>query len=349
MNNPATFRLALNCVLTWLLTALVSLTSLTAAAQTIRRVNNNVGITGPNVYATLQLAHDAAVAGDILHVEPSTNGYGGLAATKQLTILGPGYFLDLNQPPVLQVVNTTAQVGQLDFQVGSDGSTVSGLYSVSNIILRASNLTCVRNYAAGYIYVNYNNTNSGNVIRQNYVAAITYQNSGTASNMVITNNIVTSTMNLALAGFTGIFANNVVLGTSYFDNFTVKNNYLASISQTTANTTYQNNLFGGAVPVTFLVSTNNTPTVTQASTFVLGPGTTQYDAWYKLRNGSTTASGKGENGADIGAYGSLGLVGAGVGNAYRPSGLPAIPAIYQLSQVVNGANLNVTLSTRSNN
>lgn len=329
---------------------LLALAGQRASAQTIRRVNNNVGITGPNIYATIQAAHDAAVAGDILHVEPSVTGYGNLAATKQLTIIGPGYFLDLNQPPVLQVVNTTAQVGQLDFQTGSDGSSVAGLYVNNSIVLRASNLTCVRNYCPNSsIYVNYNNSNSGNVIRQNYVAGITYNNSGTASNLVITNNIITSTMNLSLAGFTGIFANNVVLGTSYFDNFTVKNNYLASIGQTTANTTYQNNLFGGAVPTAFLVNTNNTANVTTASTFVLGPGSTQYDAWYKLRSGNTTASGKGENGVDIGAYGSLGLAGAGVGYAYHPSGLPAVPAIYQLSQVVNGTSLNVTLSTRANN
>ena len=326
----------------------LTLVTLNAGAQTIRRVNNNVGITGPNIYATLQLAHDAAVAGDILHLEPSVTGYGNLAATKQLTIIGPGYFLDLNQPPVLQVVNTTAQVGQLDFQAGSDGSTVSGLFANSNIILGASNLTCVRNYCAGSISINSSPANSGNVIRQNYAVGITY-GGNTASNLVITNNIITSTMNLARPGFTGIFANNVVLGTSYFDNFTVKNNYLASIGQTTANTTYQNNLFGGTAPATFLVSTNNTANVTTASTFVLGPGSTQYDAWYKLRSGNTTASGKGENGADIGAYGSLGLVGVGVGYAYHPSGLPAVPAIYQLSQVVNGTSLNVTLSTRANN
>ena len=327
----------------------LTLVSLTAGAQTIRRVNNNVGITGPNIYATIQAAHDAAVAGDILHLEPSVTGYGNLAATKQLTIIGPGYFLDLNQPPVLQVVNTTAQVGQLDFQTGSDGSSVAGLVISGSVYLRANNLNFIRNYSTGYVYVNLNNANSGNVIRQNYVANITYNNSGTASNLVITNNIITNSMNLALPGFTGIFNNNVVLGTSYFDNFTVKNNYLASISQSTVNTTYQNNLFGGAVPTAFLVNTNNTANVTTASTFVLGPGSTQYDAWYKLRSGNTTASGKGENGADIGAYGSLGLAGVGVGYAYHLSGLPAVPAIYQLSQVVSGTSLNVTLSTRANN
>ena len=327
----------------------LTLVTLTAGAQTIRRVNNNVGITGPNIYATIQAAHDAAVAGDILHLEPSVTGYGGLTATKQLTILGPGYFLDLNQPPVLQVVNTTAQVGQLDFQAGSDGSTVSGLVISGSVYLRANNLNFIRNYSKGYVYVNLDNANSGNVIRQNYMSVITYNNSGTASNLVITNNIITNSMNLALPGFTGIFNNNVVLGASNFDNFTVKNNYLASISQSTVNTTYQNNLFGGAVPTAFLVNTNNTANVTTASTFVLGPGSTQYDAWYKLRSGNTTASGKGENGADIGAYGSLGLAGVGVGYAYHLSGLPAVPAIYQLSQVVSGTSLNVTLSTRANN
>ena len=49
----------------------LTLVTLNAGAQTIRRVNNNVGITGPNIYATLQLAHDAAVAGDMMKRNPN--------------------------------------------------------------------------------------------------------------------------------------------------------------------------------------------------------------------------------------------------------------------------------------
>ena len=44
-------------------------------AKTIRRCNN----TGVNVYATIQAAHDAAVAGDIIYVKPSNVSCASLA------------------------------------------------------------------------------------------------------------------------------------------------------------------------------------------------------------------------------------------------------------------------------
>lgn len=37
------------------------ITCFIAHAQTIRRVNNNPGVTGTNIYSTLQAAHDAAL------------------------------------------------------------------------------------------------------------------------------------------------------------------------------------------------------------------------------------------------------------------------------------------------
>ena len=82
----------------------------------------------------------------------------------------------------------------------------------------------------------------------------------------------------------------------------------------------------------------------QASIFVLAPTAPgQFDAWFKLKTGTNPAVGGGQGGADIGATGSL------TGYGYHFGGLPAIPAIYQLNQAVNGNTLNVTLGTRSNN
>ena len=62
------------------------------SAQTIRRVNNT-GITGTNIYVDLTAAQTAAANGDIIQVEPSTTQYPAFSCTKQLTIVGPGYFL----------------------------------------------------------------------------------------------------------------------------------------------------------------------------------------------------------------------------------------------------------------
>ena len=109
-----------------LLFVLLTLAVQLASAQTIRRVNDN-GITGTAIYATIQLAHDAAANGDIIQVEPSTTSYGNLTCTKQLTFVGPGYFLSENQPPALQAGVITATIGQVIFTTGSNGSSMSGL------------------------------------------------------------------------------------------------------------------------------------------------------------------------------------------------------------------------------
>ena len=73
--------------------SIISLLCIAAHAQTIRRVNNNAGVTGVNVYTTAQAAHDAAAANDILMIEPSVTTYENLILTKPLKIYGNGYFL----------------------------------------------------------------------------------------------------------------------------------------------------------------------------------------------------------------------------------------------------------------
>ncbi len=68
-------------------------------AQTIYHCNNDPYVTlSPNMFRTLQAAHDAASAGDIIYVEPSYNStsYGGLTCTKTLRIIGNGYDLTPN-------------------------------------------------------------------------------------------------------------------------------------------------------------------------------------------------------------------------------------------------------------
>lgn len=71
------------CALIFLLAASTTL------AQTIRRVNADATVTGTNVYQTLQAAHNASVAGDVLIVEPGSS-VGDLICSKTLTIYGNG-------------------------------------------------------------------------------------------------------------------------------------------------------------------------------------------------------------------------------------------------------------------
>lgn len=321
---------------------LMGLTALTSQAQTIRRVNNN-GITGTNIYATLQLAHDAAVGGDIIQVEPSTTAYVNLNITKPLTIVGAGYFLGENAPPALQATGFPATISDVNFLAGSTGTVISGLESNGTFYVRTNNITIQRCKTAGYIDLGYGLVTDGAVIRQNYGPGV--QQSSISTNSLITNNIfINGNVNLS-GGSTGEFNNNSIINTSVSLNyFNVRNNYFNSSFAPTANTNWSYNLFTQATLPTLGTQSNNTVSVPLTSVFVLAPTAPgQFDAWYKLKTGANPATGGGQGSIDIGATGSATNYG------YHFAGLPAIPAIYQLNQSVTGNSLNVTLGTRSNN
>ncbi len=99
--------------------------SWTLNAQTIFRVNNLPGVTGVNVYTTIQDAHDAASDGDIIYVEPSLNSYGSLTCTKRLTILGNGYYLDSNATKNYSLRSSILH--DIVLNDGSDNSSLKGL------------------------------------------------------------------------------------------------------------------------------------------------------------------------------------------------------------------------------
>ncbi|MBG8555868.1 right-handed parallel beta-helix repeat-containing protein [Hymenobacter guriensis] len=319
---------------------LLGLSTLLAAsgafAQTIRRVNNN-GITGTNIYSTIQAAHDAAAANDIIQVEPSTTSYGSLTCSKKLTIVGPGYFLDMNTG--LQASPIPATVSSVDFYTGSAGSSVSGL-TISNAYLRANNVTISRN-KIDYLYVGYYGESNQCVVRQNYIYYITTYGY-TANDLLVTNNIFTYYVGLSNSATKGEFNNNVVMGNSAsFDGFTVKNNYFGVSFTPTGNTTWSYNKLAQASLPASGTQSNNTANVAYTSILAWGSGT-QYDAWFKLKAGGP-GIGTGEGGVDIGAFDSP------TGYDYKLSGIPAVPSIYEYNQSVNGNTLNVNLSTRSNN
>ncbi len=103
--------------------------SFSASAQTIRRVNNNAGVTGVNVYTTIQAAHDAAVAGDIVYVEPSLSDYGSLTATKRLTIIGNGY--NLNENTNTSFDKKESKITSFSFGIGSQNSVLMSIVSTA--------------------------------------------------------------------------------------------------------------------------------------------------------------------------------------------------------------------------
>ena len=345
----------MNKHLLFLLFALLALVSQAASAQTIRRVNNTSGVTGTNIYTTIQDAHNAAVDGDIIQLEPSTVSYGNLTCTKRLRIVGPGYFLGANQPPPLQATTQAAIVGYVYFNTvgtaSSSNSSISGV-TATGIDINTSTVTVQRNLVIGAIRIGPGTLLTSNaLVRQNYAETISsHPNAGTG--LVIANNIITSSVDLSYGN--GEFTNNAAVTylSSYYNNFILRNNYFNDNNSsnginTTVNTSMSYNLFQHATlpPLGSAPSATNTANVAPSNVFILGPGTTPFDAWYQLKSGTNPARGTGLSGADIGAFSAYG----GTTNTYRLSGIPPIPSIYQIDQQTVGNSLNLTIGTRSNN
>jgi hypothetical protein len=335
-NTPRFFMKKLaTSVFVLLLTAAVALS---ASAQTIRRVSTTA--TGTNIYATFALAQTAAATGDIIQMEPGNHA--DITLTKNLTVVGPGYFLGTGFNTNLQANSQAASMNYIYFGTGSAGASVAGLQA-SQVYIGADNVTLQRCYVTSMVYLNYGSSyaNVNNVnIRQNYLAGLQqYSGSYTATNILVTGNIFTGNVSLG-ANVNGELRQNT-FGFSYstptLANFNVTNNYFGQYYVPAfTNCTVRYNAFYNASVATTDNNQNNVQ-----PTNVLANASPTFDAHYQLKTGTNVLRGTGENGLDIGAF---------AGNSpYKLGGLPAIPAIYQLSNSVNGNTLNVNLSTRSNN
>lgn len=337
-------------------------------AQTIRRVNNIPGVTGPNIYATVQAAHDAAAIGDIIYLEPSStnspNHLGPLVCTKRLTIIGTGYFLAENAAePGMPADKREARITAAQFNNGSAGSVVLGVVFIlpngEGVYIKDSNIKFERCYL-NRIFLGaqlsgstlLSSSNNTRIARCYFpwdsrstpavqgepwtIGSTTFY----PSNCQIENNL------MAKAG-TGdvnnsIINNNVFTyppGTSTTGSI-LKNNifyYSGGIGTTTGNTFFNN-----------ISTSNNLPAgngnVNNANSSLLFISTSPtYDKHFQL-GPSSPATGAGENGIDCGAFGGA--------TPYILSGLPPYPVITNLQVSGTGSTtvpLNVTISAKSNN
>jgi hypothetical protein len=325
-----------------------------AIAQTVRRVNNNVGISGTNVYSTFAAAHTAAANNDIIIIDPSTTSYGDITLTKPLKIYGNGYFLDTNTE--LKADQRRSNLGIVDLNTGSGGSEFYGVYMANVRIYGVSNVTLSRSYVDAMTIYNSNktattNTNVSNlVITRNYFGYINANPTTgyTISNVLVTNNII----------------NYVSAATDpSIQSWVVKNNSIKSQGSTGPNITlvnsiYENNLLSeGGTPAFFncLVNYN----VSTVSSFSFGTANQNgydiisdltgggvgisNDEFYKIKAGSplkTAAS----DGGEVGAFGGT--------TPYIISGIPAIPSITGFLNTGTGdatTPVKVTISAKSNN
>jgi hypothetical protein len=301
------------------------------------RINNIPGITAD--FTTAQAAHDnlSVFAGDTLHLEPSTTGYGNLTMTKKLTIISVGDFLGTN--PGVQYSQITGTLGSVTINnVNASGSvfhcSMSGNLSVQN----TTSCRIERCNINGQLYLN---STSNTTVLQNYLNYVIVANS---NNTIISNNIISyylQVQSTASATVTNnvIFAESAVSNQPMF-NSSFQNNILNKLgSFTFTNSIVENNLAANA---SLPAGNGNQTNVNMVNVFVNSSGNT--DAAFKLQTTiANPAQGAGVNGVDCGAYGGTA--------AFKPGLQPAIPAIYKLNAPATpaGNTMNITFSTRSNN
>ncbi len=320
--------------LNFIFVALLLLTLTNSSYAKTWRVNNTAGVVADFTDAQTCVNSASVLAGDTIHIEPSVNSYGGITVGKQLVIIGNGYFLTGANPNVGLQANTNSSVfSSIDFLPASAGSTLQGI-TVTTLYLEASNLLIRRNYIVNWIYLyatGNNNTISGNFFSYGILI------SSTPNNITISNNIFSASTSVSIsAGVSGTFENNTCYGGSVgLAQFQVNNNIFWSCSFTPNNSVYFNNIGDGTQ---FGTANGNQQNVNMTNVFVSNGIN---DAGFMLKAGSP-AIGAGSGGVDCGAYGGP--------NPYKNAGIPNVPTIYELTVPPTGTtNINVTISTRSNN
>ncbi len=329
----------------FLLAAFLFLTSINAFA-TIWHVNNVAGVYAN--FNSIQAAYAAASAGDTIYLYGSSSNYGDLSLTKQLTIIGPGYYL--NQNPQTQSNITPASMNVIYFRANSAGSVIMGL-SIGQVSVKTSNITIRRNLLSNGINVsdsaNYSVSNI--IISQNYISGGYVQTyTGSASNVYITNNIIIGALTLNTGSNYNVY-NNYIGGAIYVNHATFKNNIhsnynisTGSTSSTLNNSVLQNNIFSGrtysnGTGEVVIDSAMNRINFTSMSVVFTQTGST--DARYQLKAGSP-AIGYANGGGDCGPFGGA--------SPYVLSGMPNIPAIYELLVPgAGGSSLNITIKAKS--
>ncbi len=324
MNKQAT---ALLCL------ALVA--GLSASAK-IWRVNNMPGVTAD--FTTAQAAHDGANAGDTIHLEASTNNYGAVTCTKQLTWIGLGEWLSAN--PGRQA-GSQAFMSTVTLNAGSTGSKFTGLSIQASVNIYVTDVVLQRNFIANSIGLGAGVSNV--VIEQN---AVWFGiNVSDCANAIVKNNIIGYSVTNSPAG-AAIVTNNTMgaysasggaLYNTVFQNNILKGNPLDFInSQVSYNLTSS----ASGMPA----GNNNQFNINMADVFV-NDGfwyQSRVDKDFVLKPGSP-AIGAGAAGADCGAFGG--------DQPYVLALQPAIPAITAMGSPVqlNANTIQVTFSAKSNN
>ena len=307
-----------------LLAIVLSIFTALSVNATVWRINNITGISCNFATPALAVASASVLAGDTLHIEPSTVSYGDVTLTKKLTIIGVGYFLSEN--PQTQASPTPSTLGIINFNAGSQYSKITGL-TTGNININTPYITITRNNIKGVVNLGVGITDLS--LDKNYIQLDVNGNTlycgSNVNRITIMNNYIqnnNATSGLAYyavnfqAGFNGIMKNNIIKGNMVLFNTTLTNNIMivGTVAMTSCIST--NNI---GVGTQFGTTNSNQQNVPQANIFVGLPNST--DGQWQLKS-TSPAKAAGTEGEDCGIYGGC--------NPYILSGIPNIPAIYYI-------------------
>ena len=349
--------------------------SFTWAEATVIRVDNNEGASAD--YVKLQDAINNAEVGDTIYVVGSPNIYDTndrgsaveIRINKMVTVIGPGFFLGNNENT--QVSNQTASIVDLNIGEGADGTVITGMdlsSSSSEVYINTerfdgsrstdgpSNISLIRNSMDELYVVDATNT----LISQNFFNSNGFNRRSIhlyedASGTVIRNNIVFQNNSASIYGWNNENLSNTVIenntlggGISRINGATIQNNiFINGGFSDSDDNNVKNNLFTTTEDAVITENStgnslsNNIFSAVQANIFVVPDPSIDND--YRLASDSP-AIGQGVNGEDLGAFGGV--------TPYRLSGLPSIPAIYDLTTSGVGTpseGMSVQIKVKANN
>jgi hypothetical protein len=360
----------------------------TTASAKIWRVNNDP-TKDPDVAqattlfdGTNTVANPEAANGDTIHIEPSVTVYSGITVNKQVVIIGNGYLLGNNAG--LQVNGNNSEVNGVAFAVGAENSIVSGITTIGLQLTNVGNITVTRCRIGSLTFSAFSVAKTGIVITKNLITAATSSSSFTASGdatITFENNIFNTVAGFGAGSINltsqcrGLFRNNIygsTINNITLNNFYITNNIIIGNGGTAvlpgSNNVIKNNLNNRGSAVTGgLPAGNGNVNITDVQMFgtatVLGDvfagdvfnftSTTPGDARFELRIGGPNPNPAIAAGETIAPVTTPNLGAYGATDPYKKSGIPAVPTIYGLTVPASvpptATNMNVTISTRSNN
>jgi len=347
----------------------------------IWRVNNNPGVVAD--FASFDAAMTAHAAGDTIHLEPSSTSY-TVSETSiytnhlQVTIIGNGYFLDqygnqgLQQNGLLSVLSSASgnfilinsnvkfigivfnyPVKLVEYFASPTYYTISNVYFESCLFwdnISTENIT----YSGAAV-----STSGLHFFRNCFRMDASLATGSSLSNFIFENNICFGAVTV---GYPSTYDQSVIRNNIFKNGFSCRGAYLANnifthpfISFSFNTCVLKNNIF--AKPIFQTGSTaeaNNQFGVDMATVFqdayFFSPETASFiseETPAKLAPGSPAIGAGVPNGAtpvDCGAFGGP--------NPYKLSGIPAIPAIYELqvpTLINTGTDMQINVKSRSNN